>query len=108
MAPAVLEHPGALDSTQIGGTDVNHINNPLSSEREADASPTSFVDRDAQVDLATSSYRQHRLITASRRVPVRATYGHPRFRLGYDIEATIKEIAPTKSLLAIQDRKSVV
>ena len=82
---------------------MNHISKPQTSEDEADDPSISLIGVDAQVDLATSSYHQCRLIIASHRVPVRVTHGHPRFRLGYDIEATIKEIAPTKGLLAIQD-----
>ena len=82
---------------------MNQVSKRPSSEDEPDDWSTPLIGMDPRIDLVTSSYRQHQLIVASGRVPVRVTHGHPRFRLGYELEATIKEIAPTKSLLAIQD-----
>lgn len=57
----------------------------------------------AAARIATSSYRQEGLIRESGRIPVRITAGHPRFRLGFQIAATIKELAPSRTLFAIKD-----
>lgn len=50
--------------------------------------------------LATSRYQARDLVSASGLVPVRITRGHPRFRLGYELGATVMSLAPSKELFA--------
>lgn len=56
-----------------------------------------------EAQLATSRYQNERLVVRSGRVPIRITAGHPRFRLGYSLAGTISELAPSRSMLAIDD-----
>jgi hypothetical protein len=103
MAPAVLEHPGAVGSTYEGGTDVDNSSKRRASVDRVDPERSWDAECCFRLDLTTSNYRQRGPILDSGRVPVRITRGHHRFRLGYNIEATIMEIAPAKDLVTITD-----
>lgn len=55
------------------------------------------------VTLATSRYQNRGAIIASGHVPVRTTLGPPRFKLGYQLGANLRIIAPTRTIFAIED-----
>jgi len=50
------------------------------------------------VQLVTSRYKDRKQIIASGLVPVRTTLGAPRWSLGYELQATIRELAPTRDI----------
>lgn len=52
----------------------------------------------------TSRYQAADAIIASGLTPVRATLYPPRWRLRYELAATLKELAPTRALFAVHDR----
>lgn len=54
-------------------------------------------------ELATSRYSAGPLIMGSGLVPVRITLGHPRWKLPYTIDATIKMLAPTRETFQAPD-----
>jgi hypothetical protein len=53
--------------------------------------------------IYTSRYQNQEAIIASGLVPVRVTVGHPRFRLRYELKATIRELAPYPDMLKMTD-----
>jgi hypothetical protein len=55
------------------------------------------------MDLATSRYQAADLIEASARAAVGITRGYPRFKLGYPVVANLRQLAPTREMLAFKD-----
>ena len=55
------------------------------------------------MDLATCRYQAAHLIEASGRAAVGITRGYPRFRLRYPVVANLRQLAPTREMLAIGD-----
>jgi hypothetical protein len=55
------------------------------------------------MDLATSRYQAADLIEASGRAAVGITLGYPRFKLRYPLVANLRQLAPTRVMLAIGD-----
>jgi hypothetical protein len=55
------------------------------------------------MDLATSRYQAADLIETSGRAAVGITRGYPRFRLRYPVVANLRQLAPTREMLAIGD-----
>jgi len=50
------------------------------------------------VQLVTSRYQNRKEITGAGLVTVRTTLGAPRWSLGYQLQATIRELAPTRDI----------
>lgn len=55
------------------------------------------------MNLATSRYQAAELIEASGRAAVGITLGYPRFKLRYPVVANLRQLAPTREMLAIGD-----
>jgi hypothetical protein len=55
------------------------------------------------MDLRTSRYQAADLIEASGRAAVGITRGYPRFKLRYPVVANLRQLAPTREMLAIGD-----
>ncbi len=53
--------------------------------------------------IYTSRYQSGDLIWRSGAVPVRITVGHPRFKLGFELGATVRELAPDRSMFGLSD-----
>jgi hypothetical protein len=51
--------------------------------------------------LRTSRYQNRSGILASGLVPVRITLGHPRWKLGYELGATVRELAPDRAMMGL-------
>ena len=55
------------------------------------------------MDLATSRYQAADLIAASGRAAVGITLWYPRWKLRYPVIANLRQLAPTREMLAIGD-----
>jgi hypothetical protein len=61
-----------------------------------------FTDRPAS-RIVTTRYQNRNGILAANLAPVRITLGNPRFKLGYELRGTIRNLAPTRAEFAIDD-----
>jgi hypothetical protein len=52
--------------------------------------------------LATSRYSARALIVASGLAPIRTSIGHPRWKLGYELAGSCKELMPLRSMLQME------
>jgi hypothetical protein len=55
------------------------------------------------MDLATSRYQAADLIEASGRAAVGMTLGYPRWKLGYPVVANLRQLAPTREMIQVDD-----
>jgi len=55
------------------------------------------------MDLATSRYQAADLIEASGRAAVGITLGYPRWKLRYPLIANLRQLAPTREIIRIED-----
>jgi hypothetical protein len=55
------------------------------------------------MDLATSRYQAANLIEASGRAAVGITLWYPRWKLRYPVVANLRQLAPTKEIIAVED-----
>jgi hypothetical protein len=55
------------------------------------------------VNLATSRYQSADLIEASGRAAVGITLGYPRWKLRYPVVANLRQLAPTREIIGIED-----
>ena len=55
------------------------------------------------MDLATSRYQAADLIEASGRAAVGITLGYPRFKLRYPLIANLRQLAPTREMIQVDD-----
>jgi hypothetical protein len=55
------------------------------------------------MDLATSRYQAADLIEASGRTAVGITRGYPRFKLRYPVVANLRQLAPTREMIRVDD-----
>jgi hypothetical protein len=57
------------------------------------------------VDLATSRYQAADLIEASGRAAVGITLGYPRWKLRYPVVANLRQLAPTREMIRVDDAR---
>jgi hypothetical protein len=55
------------------------------------------------MDLATSRYQAADLIEASGRAAIGITFGYPRFKLRYPLIANLRQLAPTREMIQVDD-----
>jgi hypothetical protein len=55
------------------------------------------------MNLATSRYQAADLIEASGRAAVGITLGYPRWKLPYPVVANLRQLAPTREIIRIED-----
>jgi hypothetical protein len=55
------------------------------------------------MDLATSRYQAADLIEASGRAAIGITFGYPRFKLRYPLIANLRQLAPTREMIRLDD-----
>jgi len=55
------------------------------------------------MDLATSRYQAADLIEASGRAAIGITFGYPRFKLLYPLIANLRQLAPTREMIQVDD-----